>query len=229
MKKPKQKARQRRRKPNASQLKRQRNKVLDLTTQGKNRAVVAATLGVGVNRLREDFALELDAGRMQAKEAGGATKPTLRCRKANTIWSLPKTSTKVLDPHRRHKSVVPALAAMALAIWLTLTLFAPAMGDALTRLGCYKVYSVKAARFAEIVRTKSNLKGETDAEIFQFRLEKWEPEFGGEIATLMEEFVERKLAPLRIAVANLEAKNAILSAEIAAHRSVKHGRPQTRC
>jgi hypothetical protein len=72
MKKPKQKARQRRRKPNASQLKRQRNKVLDLTTQGKNRAVVAATLGVGVNRLREDFALELDAGRMQAKEAARA-------------------------------------------------------------------------------------------------------------------------------------------------------------
>ncbi|MFZ0673788.1 MAG: hypothetical protein WAM50_26220 [Pseudolabrys sp.] len=38
----------------------------------------------------------------------------------------------------------------------------------------------------------------------------------------MKEFVERKLAPLRIAVANLEAKNAILSAEIAAHRSVKY-------
>jgi hypothetical protein len=54
MKKQKQKPRQRRRKPNASRLKRQRNKVLDLTAQGKNRAVVAATLGVGVNRLRED-------------------------------------------------------------------------------------------------------------------------------------------------------------------------------
>ena len=62
-----------------------------------------------------------------------------------------------------------------------------------------------------------------DAQIFQFKdPEKWEPEFGGEIATLMKEFVERKLAPLRIAVANLEAKNAILSAEIAAHRSVKY-------
>ena len=69
MKKLKQKARQRRRKPNASQLKRQRNRVLDLTAQGKNRAVVAATLGVGVNRLREGFALELDAGREQAKAA----------------------------------------------------------------------------------------------------------------------------------------------------------------
>jgi hypothetical protein len=62
-----------------------------------------------------------------------------------------------------------------------------------------------------------------DAQIFQFKdPEKWGPEFGGEIATLMKEFVERKLAPLRIAVANLEAKNAILSAEIAAHRSVKY-------
>jgi hypothetical protein len=69
MKKPKQKMRQRRRKPNASQLKRQRNKVLDLTAQGKNRAVVAATLGIGVNRLREGYALELDAGRVQAKAA----------------------------------------------------------------------------------------------------------------------------------------------------------------
>jgi hypothetical protein len=72
MKKQKQKPRQRRRKPNASQLKRHRNQVLDLTSQGKNRAVVAATLGLGVNRLREDFALELDAGRMQAKEAARA-------------------------------------------------------------------------------------------------------------------------------------------------------------
>jgi hypothetical protein len=69
MKKQKQKSRQRRRKPNASQLKRQRNKVLDLTAQGKNRAVVAATLGLGVNRLREDYALELDAGREQARAA----------------------------------------------------------------------------------------------------------------------------------------------------------------
>ena len=72
MKKQKQKPRQPRRKPNASQLKRQRNRVLDLTAQGKNRAVVAATIGVGVNRLREGFALELDAGRLQAKEAAGA-------------------------------------------------------------------------------------------------------------------------------------------------------------
>ena len=72
MKKQKQKPRQRRRKPIASQLKRQRNKVLDLTAQGKNRAVVAATIGVGVNRLREDYALELDAGRLQAKEAARA-------------------------------------------------------------------------------------------------------------------------------------------------------------
>jgi hypothetical protein len=69
MKKQRQKPRQRRRKPNATQLKRQRNKVLDLTAQGKNRAVVAATLGLGVNRLREDYALELDAGRVQAKAA----------------------------------------------------------------------------------------------------------------------------------------------------------------
>jgi hypothetical protein len=69
MKKQKQKPRQRRRKPNASQLKRHRNQVLDLTSQGKNRAVVAATLGIGVNRLREGYALELDAGRVQAKAA----------------------------------------------------------------------------------------------------------------------------------------------------------------
>jgi hypothetical protein len=46
-----------------------RDRVRDLTAQGKNRAVVAATLGVGVNRLREDYALELDAGREQAKAA----------------------------------------------------------------------------------------------------------------------------------------------------------------
>jgi GH24 family phage-related lysozyme (muramidase) len=69
MKKQKQKSRQRRRKLNATQLKRQRNTVLDLTAQGKNRAVVAANLGIGVNNLREEFALELDAGRVQAKAA----------------------------------------------------------------------------------------------------------------------------------------------------------------
>jgi hypothetical protein len=69
MKKRKQKPQQRRRKPNASQLKRHRNQVLDLTSRGKNRAFVAATVGVGVNRLREDYALELDAGREQARAA----------------------------------------------------------------------------------------------------------------------------------------------------------------
>ena len=47
-------------------------------------------------------------------------------------------------------------------------------------------------------------------------------EFGGQLAHAIRDYVERKLAPLRIAVANLEAKNAILSAEIAAHRSVKY-------
>jgi hypothetical protein len=44
MKKQQQKSRQRRRKLNATQFKRQ---VLGLTAQGKNRAVVAATLGIG--------------------------------------------------------------------------------------------------------------------------------------------------------------------------------------
>ena len=69
MKKQKQKPRQRRRKPIASQLKRQRNKVLDLTAQGKNRAVVAATIGVGVNRLREDYALESGCGAPASKRS----------------------------------------------------------------------------------------------------------------------------------------------------------------
>jgi hypothetical protein len=47
-------------------------------------------------------------------------------------------------------------------------------------------------------------------------------EFGFELAHGIRDFVERKLAPLRISIANLEAKNAILSAEIAAHRSVRY-------
>ena len=47
-------------------------------------------------------------------------------------------------------------------------------------------------------------------------------EFGFELAHGIRDFVERKLAPLRIAVAQLEAKNARLEAEIAAHRSVKY-------
>ena len=72
MKKPKQRSRQRQSKLNSGQLKRQRNKVLDLTAQGKNRAVVAATLGIGVNRLREDYAIELDEGRRLATEADEA-------------------------------------------------------------------------------------------------------------------------------------------------------------
>jgi hypothetical protein len=69
MKKTKQSSRQRQIKLNSRQLKRRRGKVTDLTAQGKNRAVVAATLGIGVNRLREDYALELDAGRQLAAEA----------------------------------------------------------------------------------------------------------------------------------------------------------------
>ena len=41
--------------------------------RGKNRCQsLPRPYGVGVNRLREGFALELDAGRVQAKEAGRA-------------------------------------------------------------------------------------------------------------------------------------------------------------
>ena len=47
-------------------------------------------------------------------------------------------------------------------------------------------------------------------------------EFGFELAHGIKDYVERKLAPLRIAVAQLEAKNARLEAEIAAHRSVRY-------
>jgi len=47
-------------------------------------------------------------------------------------------------------------------------------------------------------------------------------EFGMELAHGIRDFVERKLAPLRIAVAQLEAKNALLQAEIAAHKSVRY-------
>jgi hypothetical protein len=47
-------------------------------------------------------------------------------------------------------------------------------------------------------------------------------EFGSQLAREIRDFVERKLAPLRIAVAQLEGKNARLESEIAAHRSVKY-------
>ena len=47
-------------------------------------------------------------------------------------------------------------------------------------------------------------------------------EFGFELAHGIKDYVERKLAPLRISVAQLEAKNAALQAEIAAHRSVRY-------
>jgi hypothetical protein len=47
-------------------------------------------------------------------------------------------------------------------------------------------------------------------------------EFGLELATGIKEYVERKLAPLLISIAQLEAKNARLEAQIAAHRSVKY-------
>jgi hypothetical protein len=50
----------------------------------------------------------------------------------------------------------------------------------------------------------------------------WGAQFGSEVAAAVKEYTERKLAPLRISVANLEAKNAMLSAELAAHRSVKY-------
>lgn len=54
-----------------------------------------------------------------------------------------------------------------------------------------------------------------DAQIFQFKdPEKWGPEFGSEVATLMKEFVARKLAPLEKRIAELEATNVRLQAEI---------------
>jgi len=47
-------------------------------------------------------------------------------------------------------------------------------------------------------------------------------EFGKEIAIAVKEYTERKLAPLRIGLAELQAKNAALQAEIAAHKSIRY-------
>jgi len=47
-------------------------------------------------------------------------------------------------------------------------------------------------------------------------------EFGGQLAHAIRDYVERKLAPLRIAVAQLEAKNARLEGALESHRSIRY-------
>jgi hypothetical protein len=57
--------------------KRLREKVEGLTAEGLNREIVAARTGVSIAKLRTDFAMELSAGRLQAKAAKAEAKTEL--------------------------------------------------------------------------------------------------------------------------------------------------------
>jgi len=61
------------------------------------------------------------------------------------------------------------------------------------------------------------------AQVLKFKDEEnWGPEFGVEVAAIMRDFVARKLAPLQIAIAALEAKNARLEAALAEKVPIKY-------
>ena len=64
----KQKLAQRARHPKAKPSKRQRERVLKLTAEGKNRELVATEAGVSIAKLRTDYASELDMGRKLAAD-----------------------------------------------------------------------------------------------------------------------------------------------------------------
>jgi DNA-binding CsgD family transcriptional regulator len=64
----KQRRAQRARHPKLKPSKRQREKVLTLTAEGKNRELVATETGVSIAKLRTDYASELDFG---SKTGGG--------------------------------------------------------------------------------------------------------------------------------------------------------------
>jgi hypothetical protein len=63
-----------------------------------------------------------------------------------------------------------------------------------------------------------------ETQSYQFKNpEQWGPEFGTEVALAVKEFVQRKLTPIEARIAQLEATNVRLQAEIERRNFAYHG------